>query len=87
MCSLIDGLSIYDFKKYTVNENMMNQLFNFVQKKYSKLLVSLIRTMMSFSEMDRPLPSQIYEAFNPYEKKILALKPFKFVPSAGSKFK
>lgn len=66
---------------------MYNQLLNFIQKRYSKLLVSLIKTMLSFSELDRPLPSQIYEAFKSYEKQILSLKPFKFVPAAGSKFR
>ena len=66
---------------------MFNQLLNFIQKKYSKLLVSLIRTILSFNDADRPLPSQIYETFKPYEKKILSLKPFKFIPVPGSKFK
>jgi hypothetical protein len=81
--SLIDSESLYDFKHKTLNEAMMTQIISFVQKKYSKLLVSLIKTMTSMSETDRPLPSQIYETFRPYEKNILNLKPFKF--SVGDK--
>ena len=84
---MIDGSSIYDLKRNTINDTMLSQLLNFIQKKYSKLLVSLVRTMLSFSEIDRPLSSQIYETFKPYEKKILSLKAFKFVPVDGGKIK
>jgi hypothetical protein len=78
VCSLIDSESLYDFKNKTINEAMMTQVLSFVQKKYSKLLVSLIKTATSMSESDRPLPSQVYDTFRPYEKNILNLKPFKF---------
>lgn len=47
------------------------------RSKYSKLLQNLIRIMLS-SCLDRPLPSQIYSAFKPYEKEILMLEPFRF---------
>jgi len=39
---------------------MLNKVINFIDKKYSKLLISLLKTMTSFNESSRPLPSQIY---------------------------
>lgn len=42
------------------------------QLNYSKLLQSLIRVMISHGN-DRPLPSQIYSVFKPYEKYIMTL--------------
>jgi hypothetical protein len=50
-----------------------------LSQNYSKLLYNLARTMLS-SQYDRPLPSQIYSVFHPYENKILALRPFNFQP-------
>jgi hypothetical protein len=44
---------------------------------YSKLLQSLVRVMLSNAN-DRPLPSQIYAVFKPYEKCILNLEKFGF---------
>jgi hypothetical protein len=44
---------------------------------YSKLLVNLLRIMLS-EYTDRPLPSQVYLTFKPYEQQILSLKNFKF---------
>lgn len=44
---------------------------------YSKLLQSLLRVLIS-SPNDRPLPSQIYTVFRPYEKFILNLEKFEF---------
>jgi hypothetical protein len=45
--------------------------------KYSKLLVNLLKIMLS-GQNDRPLPSQIYLTFKPYEQQINSLQPFKF---------
>jgi hypothetical protein len=78
VCSLIDSETLYDGRGRAINEQLMGQVLGFVQKKYSKLLVSLIKTMVSFNETDRPLPSQVYDTFKPYEKSILNLRPFKF---------
>lgn len=52
-------------EKKTINQGMLSQVTAFIKKKYSKLLVSLIKTMMS-AEENRPLPSQIYDMFKPY---------------------
>lgn len=35
---------------------------------------------MLSGQYDRPLPSQIYSVFYPYENRILTLKPFNFQP-------
>lgn len=45
--------------------------------KYSKLLVNLLKIMLS-GQNDRPLPSQIYYTFKPYEQQINSLQSFKF---------
>lgn len=45
--------------------------------KYSKLLLNLLRIMLS-DHADRPLPSQVYLTFKPYEQEIVNLQPFKF---------
>lgn len=47
--------------------------------KYSRLFCNLIRVMLS-NYQDRPLPSQIYEMFRPYEYQILHFLPFSFRP-------
>lgn len=38
---------------------------------------------MLSGQYDRPLPSQIYSVFQPYENRILALKPFNFQSLSG----
>lgn len=45
--------------------------------KYSKLLLNLLRIMLS-DQADRPLPSQVYLTFKPYEAEIVSLQGFKF---------
>lgn len=61
-----------------INELNIERALEMVEKqKYSKLLINLLRIMLSgFS--DRPLPSQIYLTFKPYEQEIKNLQGFKF---------
>lgn len=47
------------------------------KNKYSKLLVNLLK-IMTTGPNDRPLPSQIYTTFKPYEQDIVNLKQFRF---------
>ena len=49
-------------------------------QKYSKLLINLLKTMLS-SHTERPLPSQVYLTFKPYEHQITNLQSFKFDPN------
>jgi hypothetical protein len=59
-----------------MNDKVLEKAFYMLQKiGYSKLLQNLIRVMLS-NQNDRPLPSQVYSVFKPYEKYILNLDRF-----------
>lgn len=61
-----------------INEVALARCLETVEKmKYSKLLQNLLRIMLS-DHVDRPLPSQIYLTFKPYETEIINLQSFKF---------
>jgi hypothetical protein len=60
-----------------LNDIELRRADQILAQNYSKLLYNLTRTMLS-GQYDRPLPSQIYSVFYPYESKILALKKFNF---------
>lgn len=56
-----------------MNDKILEKGFYMLQKiGYSKLLQNLVRVMLS-NQNDRPLPSQVYSVFKPYEKYILNL--------------
>jgi hypothetical protein len=78
ICTFIDGESFYDMFRMKLNEVSISRAEEMMEKlKYSKLLINLLRIMLS-NHNDRPLPSQIYLSFKPYEQQILNLQPFKF---------
>ena len=77
MCTFIDGESFYNQSSLMLNESTLERAEEIVSKNYSKLLYNLLRTMLS-GHYDRPLPSQIYAVFQPYEQEILRLRPFQF---------
>jgi hypothetical protein len=78
VCTFMEGESFYDMYRVKVNEVNLGRGLEMMEKlKYSKLLVNLLRIMLS-GHGDRPLPSQIYLTFKPYEQEILNLQPFKF---------
>lgn len=77
MCTFIDGESFYNQNSLMLNESTLERAEEIVSKNYSKLLYNLLRTMLS-GHYDRPLPSQIYAVFQPYEQEILRLRPFQF---------
>jgi hypothetical protein len=64
-------------QKMTLNDFELKKADQILAQNYSKLLYNLTRTMLS-GQYDRPLPSQVYSVFQPYENKILTLKPFNF---------
>jgi hypothetical protein len=76
--SFIEGDSFYDMKNKRINDKVIEKGLNMLpQLGYSKLIQSLIKVLLSHSN-DRPLPSQIYAVFRPYEKFILNLEKFEF---------
>ena len=78
ICTFIEGDSFYDQARMRVNEVNINRALEIIEKqKYSKLLVNLIRIMLT-GPADRPLPSQIHTTFRPYEAEITQLQPFMF---------
>ena len=61
-----------------INEVNLGRALEIVERqKYSKLLLNLLKIMLA-NHMDRPLPSQIYATFKPYEGEITNLQPFNF---------
>ena len=65
-------------KNKRINDKIIEKGLNMLpQLGYSKLMQSLIRVLLSHGN-DRPLPSQIYAVFRPYEKFILNLEKFEF---------
>jgi len=49
-----------------INKVNLGRALEMIEKlKYSKLLVNLLKIMLS-GQNDRPLPSQIYQTFKPY---------------------
>lgn len=65
-------------KNKRINDKVIEKGLNMLpQLGYSKLIHSLIKVLLSHSN-DRPLPSQIYAVFRPYEKFILNLEKFEF---------
>lgn len=67
ICTFIEGESFYDLYRMRVNESNLGRAIEMVEKnRYSKLLVNLLKIMVS-GHNDRPLPSQIYTTFRPYE--------------------
>lgn len=77
LCTFIDGNHFYDMQRMALNDYELKRADQIMVGNYSKLLYNLVRTMLS-GQYDRPLPSQIYSVFQPYENKILTLKPFNF---------
>lgn len=82
LTTFIDGNNFYDSQKLTLNDYQLRRGDQILAQNYSKLLYNLTRTMLS-GQYDRPLPSQIYSVFQPYENRILALKPFNFQSLSG----
>lgn len=64
-----------------LNDFELKRADQILAQNYSKLLYNLTRTMLS-GQYDRPLPSQIFSVFQPYETKIMSLKPFNFQQSS-----
>lgn len=78
VCTFMEGESFYDMYRMRMNEVNLARAMEIIERlKYSKLLVSLLKIMLS-GYNDRPLPSQIYLTFKPYENDIVNLMPFKF---------
>lgn len=78
IATFIEGDSFYDMKNRRINDKVLLKGINMIEKlNYSKLLQSIVRVMISNGN-DRPLPSQIYAVFKPYEKYILNLEKFEF---------
>lgn len=78
ICTFMDGESFYDLYKMKFSDVNLGRALEVMEKnKYSKLLVNLLKIMVS-GQSDRPLPSQIYATFRPYENEIVNLKPFRF---------
>lgn len=77
LCTFIDGNYFYDMQRMALNDEELKRADQVMVKNYSKLLYNLVRTMLS-GQYDRPLPSQIYSVFQPYESRILSLKAFNF---------
>ena len=78
VCCFIEGESFYDLHKMKINESNLARAIEMVDKnKYSKLLVNLLK-IMTTGPNDRPLPSQIYTTFKPYEQEIVNLKQIRF---------
>lgn len=76
IATFIEGDSFYDMKNKRINEKVVEKGVQMIQQLgYSKLLQSLVRVMISNGN-DRPLPSQVYAVFKPYEKYILNLERF-----------
>jgi hypothetical protein len=67
-------------QKVSLRDSELKRADQMLEYNYSKLMYNLVRTMLS-GQYDRPLPSQIYSVFYPYEQMIMALKPFKFQPN------
>ena len=68
ICTFIEGESFYDLYRMRINETNLGRAIDMMGKnEYSKLLINLVKIMAS-SEADRPLPSQIYMTFRPYER-------------------
>ena len=78
ICTFIDGESFYDMYRMRINEVALSRALEAAERqKYSKLLLNLLRIMLS-DHGDRPLPSQVYLTFKPYEQEIINLQGFKF---------
>lgn len=78
ICTFVDGESFYDMYRLKLNEVHIQRAQEIMEKlKYSKLLLNLVRIMLSECR-DRPLPSQIYLSFKPYQNQIVNLQGFKF---------
>jgi len=78
ICTFIDGESFYDMYRLKLNDIHVQRAEEMMEKlKYSKLLLNLVKIMLS-GPGDRPLPSQIYLSFKPYEQQIVNLQGFKF---------
>jgi hypothetical protein len=78
ICTFVDGESFYDMYRLKLNEVHIQRAQEIMEKlKYSKLLLNLVRIMLSECR-DRPLPSQIYLSFKPYQQQIVNLQGFKF---------
>lgn len=61
-----------------LNEVNLGRALEIVERqRYSKLLINLLKIMLA-GQSDRPLPSQIYTTFKPYEREITNLQPFQF---------
>lgn len=79
MATFTDGNNFYDMNRMTLNDFELKRADQILAQNYSKLLYNFTRTLLS-GQYDRPLPSQIYSVFCPFENKILNLKPFNFQP-------
>lgn len=78
ICTFIDAESFYDMYRMRMNEVAVSRALEAAERlKYSKLLLNLLRIMLS-DHADRPLPSQVYLTFKPYEQEIVNLQGFKF---------
>ncbi len=81
LCTFVNADSFYDMIRYRLNEmNIDRALTKMEKNRYSKLLCNLVSIMLT-SAGDRPLPSQIYAAFKPYERQIQTLQKFDFDPN------
>lgn len=66
----------YDMVLLRLDAKYISQAISkFSALKYSSTLKNLMRVMLS-GYGDRPLPSQIYLVFQPYEAQIMQFKPF-----------
>ncbi|KAL4438379.1 hypothetical protein ABPG74_009418 [Tetrahymena malaccensis] len=68
--------SWYNYDECQINYNYVNYLLDFSKNQYSDFFCKVVKIMLSENAEDRPTPSIIYKILQPYEKDILALKPF-----------
>ncbi|KAL4486494.1 hypothetical protein ABPG72_018448 [Tetrahymena utriculariae] len=68
--------SWYNYDECQINYNYVNYLLDFSKNQYSDFFCKVVKIMLSENSEDRPTPSIIYKILQPYEKDILALKPF-----------
>ena len=77
LATFIPGEDFYDMSGLVLNDWVLQRADGLLQAKYSRLLYNLTRTLLS-GHYDRPLPSQTYQVFRPYESRILSLRAFNF---------
>lgn len=66
LATYYNGDAFYDMEKMILNDRALQEADHILFNNYSRLLYNLVKTMLS-GIYDRPLPSQIYSVFEPYE--------------------